>query len=86
MRGTPVHLDSSRRGEGETTVLAILDQGVEGGSSIAEQNRTRTRAAQRTRSVVELIVERIMKKENRDKARLENADVYGNDKRWRLAG
>lgn len=25
-----------------------------------------------------------MKKENRDKARLENADVYGNDKRWRL--
>lgn len=34
---------------------------------------------------VELIAERrrIMKKENRDKARLENADVYGNDKRWR---
>lgn len=33
-----------------------------------------------------MIVERIMKKENRDKARLENAGVYGNDKRWRLAG
>lgn len=85
MRGTPVHLDSSRRGEGETTVLAVSDQGVEGiGYSRTEQNRTR--AAQMTRSVGELIVERIMKKENRDKARLENADVYGNDKRWRLAG
>lgn len=41
MRGTPVHLDSSRRGEGETTVLAVSDQGVEGiGYSRTEQNRT----------------------------------------------
>lgn len=85
MRGTPVHLVSSRRGErgrNDGTGVLRVDQGRgEREADKEKQQSVRNREASRVDS---RRGRRIMKKENRDKARLENADVYGNDKRWRL--
>jgi hypothetical protein len=85
VRGTPVHLVSSRRGErgrNDGTEVLRVDQGRgEREADQKQQQSVRNREASRVDS---RRGRRIMKKENRDKARLENADVYGNDKRWRL--
>jgi hypothetical protein len=69
--------------EGEMMVLKCrVDQGRgEREADQKQQQSVRNREASRVDS---RRGRRIMKKENRDKARLENADVYGNDKRCRL--
>ncbi|CEF72137.1 unnamed protein product [Fusarium graminearum] len=76
--GSPRLVSSGGRGRNDGLEKDVARYSSEEAMGIA-------RIEKRRADHVELIAERrrIMKKENRDKARLENADVYGNDKRWR---